>query len=922
MALRISPVPLVFVALLAMVSCAQTYLAPFPGVYEVSLEASNGTLVAHLWVVNNGTAPRSGSFGISTNGRMTGPVVSCYVPSDASPPTCVNGVVSPGMFTRTTLLSTVTNVSSNMNSWNLTVITPWTALGVSEGSSVTMMFCHAYWNNATGNPTRHAPTSRTTMAVQLPQSNSSNNVTAVTTTTVAPQTAATTTTTVAPQSPVPQVTSSPTTTSPTSNSSSDSYSTTLSVCDDLLQCSITFDSSVVVVTLNYSGDVGVSIGFSTSGMQGPMISCYQGKCYDVNAVSFNVNPSTDSVTRVIAASADANGSSVTFATPKSRLSQLSPLSRIIFARTAGFNTAQRIPNPHDGSTATHVALTVNFETGAAEAEGDPPFTQRSKAYIAVAATGVGIIAILAVVMHIAYVYLSPKMIIAVKLLTVALLIGMVALVTVLAYQDFCDGGEEQPQYRAFGESTAFLFSVLLIPTSKQVGLGRLIGSSYERLIWLHPIIAFLLVITMTTHMGGMFQMFDNKSELFDDTGNIFGFICWLVTIIFLFIPSVFVRQKSYKFFRFTHAMFIVVLIFGALHYDPLWLMMIPGFVLWVVDVGIRCWHAKYAYYIIRSFHDQLSGVVELDVRVPWTEAPPAGSYSFVLAPSVDLLMHPFSVALYEPHPEGGGKASFFVKVNLPGSWTARLGEVVDKNNGNPIALKLLGFHGSLQIPLSACKHAVLVAGGIGVTAIMSILQSIAHGRDNSAVERVTLIWVVRNWELYIFLKDKIHSIAVKAISSGRPVDLKLFFTGSRTGAANLSAITASASKALEPKIDDEVEMTGLMETLLGGGSVEVNAIVAEELLGGGFPLDVGLQPPPRRGRAATVVSKKVDASDMFVVEFGRPNFGVLINEIVQKSTGPSSDFGVFVCGPSVMMKTVQDAAVAKSLRLHQEVFEF
>lgn len=85
-----------------------------------------------------------------------------------------------------------------------------------------------------------------------------------------------------------------------------------------------------------------------------------------------------------------------------------------------------------------------------------------------------------------------------------------------------------------------------------------------------------------------------------------------------------------------------------------------------------------------------------------------------------------------------------------GTWTDEVAQMVGKvdTDGNPTLSKILmmmGPYGRLMTPLSYPQHVILVAGGIGVTPMMSTLQYIGqklNSGDLQNLKSVKLVWTI------------------------------------------------------------------------------------------------------------------------------------------------------------------------------------
>merc|ERR1711871_1265342 len=133
-----------------------------------------------------------------------------------------------------------------------------------------------------------------------------------------------------------------------------------------------------------------------------------------------------------------------------------------------------------------------------------------------------------------------------------------------------------------------------------------------------------------------------------------------------------------------------------------------------------------------------------------------GHYYFINIPALGIEFHPFSVSEIV---EGGknndsfpGEAiaslSFHIQPLGEKSWTGRLASLVMAGESSMTA-KLRGPYGSLSLNLGDYRDVILLAGGIGVTPFLPVLDRIRywveHDKDGKfpRLRSVTVLWTVK-----------------------------------------------------------------------------------------------------------------------------------------------------------------------------------
>lgn len=134
------------------------------------------------------------------------------------------------------------------------------------------------------------------------------------------------------------------------------------------------------------------------------------------------------------------------------------------------------------------------------------------------------------------------------------------------------------------------------PTTKHIGPAALMKMGYERFTVVHIVCGLGIVVTMTVHFAMLYidlaevSQAHARSTVFswntDPRPNLPGFLSWLFLVIMALI-ALFLRRKSFHFFRVTHMMFWLVIIFGGIHHWPLWVFLALPMLSWFIDLGLR-----------------------------------------------------------------------------------------------------------------------------------------------------------------------------------------------------------------------------------------------------------------------------------------------------------------------------------------------
>lgn len=220
------------------------------------------------------------------------------------------------------------------------------------------------------------------------------------------------------------------------------------------------------------------------------------------------------------------------------------------------------------------------------------------------------------------------------------------------------------------------------------------------------------------------------------------------------------RHKWYEGFLVFHiGAAIVALYFTYDHLATLEYMepVYVAFGLWAADwlmrafrvlwINIR-WFRKSSVFMTTSEMSLIdSDVVKMDISTPckWTVKP--GQYVFVHIFRMGLLeSHPFSVMSSE-------SGSFQLMARARGGMTRRLAKSIANGNTN---MKMLidGVYGKTQ-PVDLYDNILLVAGGIGITAVIPYAEDIV-ARDIAA--KVKLMWTVKDINHLELMADRLEKL--------------------------------------------------------------------------------------------------------------------------------------------------------------------
>jgi NADPH oxidase len=268
------------------------------------------------------------------------------------------------------------------------------------------------------------------------------------------------------------------------------------------------------------------------------------------------------------------------------------------------------------------------------------------------------------------------------------------------------------------------------------------------------------------------------------------------------------------------------------------------------------------------------GIVEMSFPKPKNFEYEAGQYIMIAIPKLSFTQfHPFSISS-SPHQD-----TVTLHMKALGRWTKKLVKLA-KENGGEVSFLMEGPYGKLMVELENRKRynmVLMISGGIGITPMHSIANSLLHQRDveEREIKRLHFVWVVRSLDMLRAMQD----------------------TGDRSsdGAAGAGG---SSSSILDQKLM-------VNEIGSGGDDVELSVYLTKKTL--------------------------TQEENMDKVKMGRPNFDEIFQGMKDKALEEGeTSVAVLVCGPGVMVDVCREACRRYSdgvcrggvtFDFHEETFE-
>jgi len=266
-----------------------------------------------------------------------------------------------------------------------------------------------------------------------------------------------------------------------------------------------------------------------------------------------------------------------------------------------------------------------------------------------------------------------------------------------------------------------------------------------------------------------------------------GFIAGLILFVSFMFTWPFVRRNVWELFYWTHQLMPLASISALVH---VWYMNIDnGYNIYItsswlefcmlvhlLDRIIRFYRGDIVHTELVSAKPEQIEVTKIVMKKPGFKYD-AGQYGFVCFPEISRLSwHPFSFSS-APHEE-----NITMHIKDSGGYTHALRETASK--GGITKIKVDGPYGRVGVKISDYKVILLLAGGVGVTPMISILKDLMQ-TSKGLLTKVYFVWTVRDPAALEWFCEPL-----KAAESNTQIEVRLFATRGKATESGLKFSSA------------------------------------------------------------------------------------------------------------------------------------
>ncbi|KAE9370484.1 hypothetical protein N431DRAFT_343586 [Stipitochalara longipes BDJ] len=467
--------------------------------------------------------------------------------------------------------------------------------------------------------------------------------------------------------------------------------------------------------------------------------------------------------------------------------------------------------------------------------------------------------------------------------------------------------------------------------SKSSFIGFIIGTSHERLNWLHRWVSRTLLVTVTVH--GFFFMAEWVRADFVVLELTFmpvvkyGLAAWGI-LVWTFLTSLSpMRRLAYEFFVLQHIVSSAVFLWALYIHVPsyaqynIWFAIgalaldraIRTVLLLVRNIRIRqaksCGATQRIGHQV-ELHVSCSDIVVItikDVHLSWK----AGQHMYLWLPRLGPLeSHPFTIA--SPYKRAAechcNEIQFAVRVQS--GFSKRIHRYAMKNQGGS---SLTGFiAGPYGKPPSweAYESLVLISASTGASFTMPILESILACKTAICTQRIHFLLVVKKSSHIEFYVKRLNTALSHAEARGIELKVKIAITGDDSSFVE----SETSGKIIDDEKNEQPEDS--VKKIREGDTAESKEVKYETMV----HIDsISASSLTSSRRTAPVVSKcccdngegpsMTESSRQIVYSYERPDVGAFIRGPVELTGGETS---VAVCGGKSLVATVRNSVASLS----------
>ena len=302
---------------------------------------------------------------------------------------------------------------------------------------------------------------------------------------------------------------------------------------------------------------------------------------------------------------------------------------------------------------------------------------------------------------------------------------------------------------------------ILFPILRNSILVILFNISHERIIYIHIILSILCIVSVVIKFITAIIFYEPLflvKIINPSTGGspLMGTISTILFLIISMFAIPVIRKKNFEVFYYSHKILsVLIIIISSLHYISFLYYIFPAILMYFVDLCIRLYSTNSSIYSkLQNIGSDKYGTSSTFINITFLNKIKTfpGCYYFVCfyKDISRFEWHPLSMVAYE-----NDTIVFCAKNVGQHSWTNRLFNVVNNKidilTNRKIYIQGPYGHISVNYKNDTYETIIIIAGGIGITPMISILQDINDLYENKKLlrlKKVYFYWIISHISLY------------------------------------------------------------------------------------------------------------------------------------------------------------------------------
>ncbi|KAG0648850.1 Ferric-chelate reductase 7 [Hyphodiscus hymeniophilus] len=462
--------------------------------------------------------------------------------------------------------------------------------------------------------------------------------------------------------------------------------------------------------------------------------------------------------------------------------------------------------------------------------------------------------------------------------------------------------------------------------SKSSIVGCIVGSSHERLNWLHRWVSRTLLLTVTVH-GGFFitewvRADFVKLELEMMPMVKYGIGAWAI-LVWTFITSLSpLRSMAYEIFVLQHIAAAAVFLWLLWVHVPSYASYNVWFAIAAVsfDRIIRLLLAVYRNIRLRrdtlcnrtktvgheievqAAGNDITVVIIKDVHMSWKP----GQHLYLWIPRLGLLeSHPFTIASLCMSSQGCHCNEIQLAIKTQSGFSRRIYQYATKTQETSESLTgfIAGPYGSPP-KWEAFESLILIAASTGASFTLPILESILKTPRTICIQRIKFLLIVRERSHSDFYVKRLSDALANAEAMSISLDIEIAITGGEAwSVADETVGTLHAEQKSQFSEDDTQELKKANQQ---------QAYVLVKFHSPSSSTSSRYRPASEKDCCCVGDGEKSEPllpSNSIIYSYGRPDIACFIRRPVEMTGGETS---VAVCGGKSLVTTVRNSVASLS----------